>query len=299
MERALRVGVVGLGRMGLPICERLAGAGHDVVATDLRAELRRPAAAAGARWTASAAELAAAVDVAITVLPGHAEVAAVVGALTGSLAPGATWIDMSTASPAAAREIAAAAAARGVRALDAPVGGNPQAAAEGRLLAFVGAEPGDLDAQRPLLAALADRIVHLGPPGSGYLGKLLVNLLWFGQAVATAEALAVARRSGLDLARLLEGLRQSAAASAFLDGGAAALLRGDDLPAFPLARCCEQLAAAVALGDELGVPLDLAAVVAQLHARALERYGDVDGELLGARYVADRAGVSLRPPDAQ
>lgn len=293
MEPALRVGVIGLGRMGLPICARLVGAGHDVLATDLRAELREAALGAGARWAPSAGELAAGVDVAITVLPGASEVAAVVGAVTAALAPSATWIDMSTASPGVARLVAAAAAARGVRTLDAPVGGSPQLASGGRLLAFVGADPADLDAQRPLLATLADRIVHLGPPGSGYLGKLLVNLLWFGQAVATAEALSVARRAGIDLARLLGGLRQSAAASAFLDDGAAALLRGDDLAAFPLARCCEQLDAALALGDELGVPLELAAVVADLHARALERYGDVDGELLGARYVAERAGVSL------
>jgi 3-hydroxyisobutyrate dehydrogenase len=205
---------------------------------------------------------------------------------------------MSTASPRVARAIAAAAEPRGVRALDAPVGGNPAAAREGRLLCFVGARDPDLAAQRPLLEALADRIVHAGPPGAGYTVKLLVNLLWFGQAVATAEALTLARRAGIDLERLLGGLGQSAAASSFIAHDAEALLRGDDLPSFPLARCCEQLAAVLALGDELEVPLDLAAAVAGLHRRALERFGDVDGELLGARYVAQRAGVTLSDPPA-
>jgi len=287
------VGVIGLGRMGLPICERLAAEGFAVVATDVRPQLRGAAAAAGARWAPTAAAAAADADVAITVLPGPAEVASLIDEVTAALAPGTTWIDMSTASPQVARAIARAADARRVHALDAPVGGNPAAARDGRLLAFVGAAERDLEAQRPLLGTLADRVVHAGPPGCGYTVKLLVNLLWFGQAVATAEALTLARRAGIDLERLLAGLAQSAAASSFIAGDAPSLLRGDDLASFPLARCCEQLASVLALGGELDVPLDLAAVVAGLHEGALARFGDVDGELLGARYVAERAGVNL------
>ncbi len=297
---AHRIGVVGLGRMGLPICARLARAGLAVTATDIRAEQREPALAAGARWAPDAAALASEVEVVITVLPGPAEVCGLIAELSGGLAPGSTWIDMSTAAPRVARAIAAAAAPRGVHALDAPVGGNPEAAREGRLLAFVGALERDLQAQRPLLEMLADRIAHLGPPGSGYAAKLLVNLLWFGQAVATAEALTIARRAGIDLERLMAAVRESAAASSFVAHDAPALLLGDDLASFSLARCCEQLECVLALGEELEVPLELASVVAGLHERALERYGDVDGELLGARYVAERAGVTLarRPPAA-
>ena len=288
-----RVGVIGLGRMGAPICARLCAAGHAVIATDRRPECREAALAAGARWAPAVAALAAEVDVAITVLPGPAEVGALIAELTGSLAPGATWIDMSTASPAVARAIAAAATTRGLRALDAPVGGNPAAASEGRLLCFAGAHDADLEAARPLLATLAQEIVHAGPPGCGYAVKLLVNLLWFGQAVATAEALALARRAGIDLERLLSALGRSATASAFIARDAPSLLHGEDLASFPLARCCEQLASVLALGEELAVPLELAGIVAHLHEGALERYGDIDGELLGARWVAERAGVTL------
>jgi 3-hydroxyisobutyrate dehydrogenase len=290
---APRVGVIGLGRMGLPICARLCAAGYAVIATDLRRECSAAALAAGARWAPTSAALAADVDIAITILPGAAEVSALIAELTGALAPGATWIDMSTAAPAVARAIAAAAEARGLRALDAPVGGNPPAAREGRLLCFAGAHDADLEAVRPLLAALAQEIVHAGPPGCGYAVKLLVNLLWFAQAVATAEALALARRAGIDLDQLLAALGRSAAASAFIADDAPSLLRGDDLASFPLARCCEQLASVLALGEELAVPLELAGIVARLHEGALERYGDVDGELLGARWVAQRAGVRL------
>jgi 3-hydroxyisobutyrate dehydrogenase-like beta-hydroxyacid dehydrogenase len=289
-----RLGVVGLGRMGLPMCGRLAHRGFGVTATDIRGELRSAALGAGARWAPSAGAVAAGAQVVITMMPGPEEVAGVVDELVAALAPGSTWIDMSTASPDVAGMIGAAAGPRGVHVLDAPVGGDPEAAREGRLLAFVGGAAADLAAQREVLGTVADRIVHVGPAGAGYAVKLLVNLLWFGQAVATAEALTLARRAGLDLEVVRAALGQSAAASRFLADDAAALLRGDDLRSFSLARCVEELSSVLALGDELAVPMELATAVAGVHRQALQRYGDVDGELLGARFVAERAGLSLR-----
>ena len=289
-----RIGFVGLGRMGMAMCTRLAESGRPVTATDIRGQLADEAIAAGARWSPSAGAAADGADVVITMLPGPQEVAAVIDEVCGALTAGATWIDMSTASSGAARSIAAAAGRRGVRVLDAPVGGGPEAARRGRLLAFVGAEAADLQAQRGLLTTMADRIVHVGPAGSGYAVKLLVNLLWFGQALATAEALTLAQRAGLDLETLLDAVGQSAAASRFLTEDAQALLDGDDLTSFSLARCCEELSSVLRLGDELDVPLELAGLVSDLHRRALVHYGDVDGELLGARLIAERAGVKLR-----
>jgi 3-hydroxyisobutyrate dehydrogenase len=138
---------------------------------------------------------------------------------------------------------------------------------------------------------VADRIIHVGPPGSGYTLKLLANALWFGQAVAVAEALTLAERAGIDPETARAALGQSAAGGRFLDHDAPALLAGDDLTSYALARCCEQLGTVLALGEQLAVPLELAAVVDEVHRRALAHYGEVDGELLGARFVAERAGV--------
>ena len=141
---------------------------------------------------------------------------------------GAVWLELSTASPAAARATAAAAQRHGVAVVDAPLGGGPPAAAEGRLLSFVGARADDLERVRPVLEVVADRIVHVGPPGSGYAVKLLANALWFGQAVATAEALTIATRAGLDAELVRAALSQSAASSRFLTEDARSLLDGDD-----------------------------------------------------------------------
>jgi 3-hydroxyisobutyrate dehydrogenase-like beta-hydroxyacid dehydrogenase len=283
-----RVGVVGVGRMGLPVCLRLLERGFDVVATDLIAERRAPAVAAGAAWAGDARAAAASADIVITLLPGPDEVASVAGDVAAAMVPGAVWVDMSTAGPRPPLPW-------GARALDAPVGGGPGAARHGGLHCFAGATAGDLEAARPVLEALTDRIVHVGPPGSGYVVKLLANLLWFEHAVAVSEALTVARRAGLDVDVVRDALGHSAAASRFLSSDAGALLRGDDLSSFSLARCCRQLESILALGDELAVPLDLPAAVLAVHREALRRYGDVDGELLGARFVAERGGVSFGP----
>ena len=181
----------------------------------------------------------------------------------------------------------------GIRALDAPVGGGPEAARAGRLITFVGANDDDLNAARPVLDAVADRILHVGPPGSGYMVKLLANALWFEQAVAVSEALTL-RAPGRP--RRGSGSRRAGGecgGQPFPDRRRRGIAGGDDLTSFSLARCCEQLASVLALGDELAVPLQLAEVVSEVHRRALAHYGEVDGELLGARFVAERAGVSL------
>jgi 3-hydroxyisobutyrate dehydrogenase len=279
--------------MGLPTCARLVEQGFDVVATDLRPGHRAAAIETGAQWANCAAEVASRCDALITLLPGPGEVSAIVAELIEALPAGCTWIDMTSATPAVAREIARTAAGRGVRILDAPVGGGPAQARSGRLLAFVGGSDSDLAAQRDLLGSLAGQVLHVGQAGSGYAVKLLVNMLWFGQAIAGAEALSLAVRAGLDPETLRLAVQQSAAASRFMERDAPALMRGDNYDMFSLARCHEELAGVLALGAALDVPLPLTERVTELHARALERFGDIDGELLAARMIAEQAGVDF------
>lgn len=291
-----RIGVIGVGRMGLPMCARLTDRGFAVLATDVRCGRRSAATEVGAQWADSVREVAGKSDVVITALPGPEEVAAVLDAVLAALPRGGTWIDMSTATLAEAREIGRMAGRRGVRTLDAPVGGGPALAREGRLLAFVGGSVRDLDRHRDVLDALAERVLHVGPPGSGYVVKLLVNYLWFGQALAGADAFSIAVRAGLDPETLRLAVQESAAACRFMEQGGRALLTGDDLTTFSLARCHRELADVLTLGEELDVPLALGERVTELYSQALERYGDIDGELLGARLVTERAALTFHPP---
>jgi 3-hydroxyisobutyrate dehydrogenase len=297
--QVLRIGFIGVGRMGLPMCANLVRAGYEVTAGDLHAELEEAALGCGARWQGAAADVATHADVLITVLPGPAEVHDVMagpGGALSALPAAAAWIDMTSNSPAVARVLTAAARARGPAVLEAPMGGGVQAACEGTLQLFVGGDLALLDRYRPILEVLArpDRIVHVGGPGAGYLTKLLVNLLWFGQAIATAEGLLIARRAGVDLDVVREALAGSAASSAFIRDDLGALLDGDYLASFGLDRCCEELASVTALAREFHVPAELAEVVEATYRRALRRFGPIDGELLAVALQEEEAGTLLR-----
>ena len=298
---ATLVGFVGLGRMGRPMCHNLLDAGYRIIVNDLRRQAGVGLEELGAVWASSAREVAAGADLLVTMLPGPAEVEAVMtgpaGAL-GALHRGATWFDMTTGSPALAEELDRRCRTAGVSFLDAPVGGGPPAAAAGTLQIFAGGDGGVLDAHRELLGVLGDpaRTVHFGPAGSGSTAKLLVNLLWFGQALATAEAFTVAAAAGIDLEVFRRAVVAGAAASHFAEHDAPALLGGDYLASFSLARCRDELAEVTDLGRRLGLDLAVTAVVGEVYDRAVQRYGDADGELLAVKLLEETTGIPLRHP---
>jgi 3-hydroxyisobutyrate dehydrogenase len=287
------VGLIGIGRVGLPVCANLVRAGFQVIASDCRSEREKDVRAAGAGWAAETRLVADAADVLITILPGPAELQDVMAVAILALRPGTTWIDMTSSTPAVGRTLVARAHARGVECLDAPVGGGVAAAETRELQLFVGGAVETVERRRGLLEALGS-IDHVGDHGAGYTTKLLVNLLWFGQAVAAGEALLLARRAGIDLALLRSALGRSAAASEFIRRDLDGLLDGDYLESFGLDRCCEELDAVVALADEHAVPFELSALVRRCYQRALQRYGPVDGELLAVALLEEQAGVRLR-----
>lgn len=202
------VAFVGLGRMGRLMAPHLVAAGHEVRGHDLD-----PAAAVdGVERCASAREAATGAGVAITMLPSPAAVReATLGAegLAEGLAPGALCIDMSTAPPGLARELAGALSARGVEALDAPVSGGTIGAEAGTLTIMVGGAAAGAERARPLLEAMGSLVVHVGDHGQGQAAKLCNNLCAGVNMAAIAQALALARREGLDPQVLYELLTSS------------------------------------------------------------------------------------------
>jgi 3-hydroxyisobutyrate dehydrogenase len=286
------VGVIGVGRMGIPVCARLSHAGFTVVAGDRRPEREAPARAAGARWIAETPRLLDAADVLVTVLPGSAELEEVMAVAIPALGPGKTWIDMTSAAPRQGRELMERAERRGAECLEATLGGGVAAARAGTLQLFVGGGQAVIARQRPLLDVLG-RIEHVGDHGAGYLAKLLVNCLWFAQAVALGEALVLAVHEGLDPEQLLGAIQGGAAASEFVRAHAGDLLSGDHLKSFGLDRCCDQLDAIVRLATEQGLPCELVASVQQAYRDALEHYGPIDGELLAVARIEERAGLRV------
>lgn len=299
-----RVGFIGLGNMGGPMCGHLVAAGYEVTAYDIDASALERLRAAGARAAGSAADCARDADVLITMLPGPPQVEQVLlgegGALAG-MAPGALAIDMSTNSIAVGKQLAAAAHERGVDLLDAPVAGQSIGAKAGTLAIYVGGEERAYERARPVFEVMGDpaRIFHLGGHGAGYTVKLLLNLLWFIQSVAVGEALTLGVRAGVGLDELYAALVGSPSNSNFLERDVRMVLEeGDYDLAFPMRLVMKDLGLAVAMAREVGVPVELAALVEQIHGRARAAYGDDAGEISAIRLYEDLAGVQLRlsPP---
>lgn len=294
------IGVVGLGRMGLPIVARLCGAGFEVSVFDLSPAAVDAAREFGARPAVSATALASRVDTLITVLPGGGELAdAMLGSegMLSAMRPGSCWLDLTSADPRIVGDIAAVADAAGVESVGAPMGGGPDSAASGALRFFVGGGADAVEQARPILESLGgpDSLTVMGPDiRAGYTTKLLANTLWFTQAVAVTEALLLGQAAGLDVLSLRDALAASAGGSAFLTDHSGALLAGDYLTTFGIDRVVEELDAVTALAAALGTPSDLTAHVASLHRDALDRFGPVDGELLVAKLLEERAHRTLR-----
>jgi 3-hydroxyisobutyrate dehydrogenase-like beta-hydroxyacid dehydrogenase len=168
------------------------------------------------------------------------------------------------------------------------------AATEERLRFFVGGAADHVARVEPLLAALGS-IDHVGEwVGAGHAAKLLANLLWFGQVAAVAEVLLLGQSLGIEPVRLRDSLATSAGGSRFIDDYVDSLLEGDYLEHFGLDRVVEELEILEALAVDADVPFELSATVTRLHREALARFGAVDGELLVAKLLEERAGRTLR-----
>jgi 3-hydroxyisobutyrate dehydrogenase len=273
-------------------------AGHDLVVHDVRREAAAELEAAGATWAASPRETGAGRDVVITMLPRPEHVEQVLlgpAGLLGGMAPGSVWIDMSTSIPAVADRVRAQAGP--VTVLDAPVSGMAAGAKAGTLQIFVGGDETVYRRVRTLLEAMGDpdRILHVGGNGAGYTVKLMINLLWFAHLVATAEVLSIGTQAGVDLATLRRCLLASPAASNFLENDVLSVLdNGDYDESFALALACKDLGLAVDLAGQVGVPVEVSAVVEQIYRRARAQYGDDGGEMLPVKLYEDLTRAQLR-----
>lgn len=295
----MRVGFIGLGHMGAPMATNILKGGYNLTVYDVNEEACRDLLSAGATVASSPASLAKHVDVIITMLPGPVQVREVVAGSSGVLEgirSGSTWIDMSTSSPGLGRELSGHVAKKGALQLDAPVSGMAKGAIAGTLQIFVGGDESTFLAVRPILESMGDaeRIFHMGPLGTGHTLKLLLNMLWFDHLVAAAEAFVMGQLAGIDISKLQAALVASPANSSFIEHDINSVFRGDYDDSFALRLVCKDLGLAVDMGRDLGVPVEMAALVEQFHRRALATFGNDGGEMLGVKLLEDLAGVSLR-----
>lgn len=212
-----RVACIGLGNMGRGMAGRLLAAGHELQVYNRTAARADALIERGAASFATPGRACRGVDAVVVMLADDAASRAVWlgtdGILAADLPADAFGMECSTLSHAWVRELSAECRVRGLRYLDAPVTGLPEAAAAGTLTLLVGADPEDLERARPVLDALAARVIRFGPVGAGTAYKLLINLIGAVQIASVAEGLAIAERAGLDLAAVVDAIATSQAAS--------------------------------------------------------------------------------------
>ncbi len=271
----MKIGFIGLGIMGSRMAASLQRSGHDLVIHNRTRQRAEPLLAGGAAWAETPAALGAQVNVLFTMLA-HPEAVrdmalGEVGFLE-QLRAGALWVDCSTVNPSFSREMAAAAAGRGICFLDAPVTGSKGAAAKGELSFLVGGEAEDLETCRPLLASMGTAITHVGGHGMGSALKIVNNLL-FGQAMAAfSEALLLGESLGLPRPILFDFFLGRGVAPSFIAMKRGKIETGDYEPEFPLRWMRKDLQLASTSAYEQGVAMPLTNAAKEIYGLA-ERYG--------------------------
>jgi 2-hydroxy-3-oxopropionate reductase len=292
-----KIGFIGLGVMGLPMCRNLLRAGYPVVAYELRQNVLDEIVKDGAETAASCADVASRSDVIITMLPDSPDVRKAVmgpgGVLEGAR-PGSIIIDMSSIAPATSKEVAEAAKARGVRMLEAPVSGGQPGAVAGTLSIMVGGDEADFQECLDILKTMGKSVVRVGDIGAGNTTKVCNQIIVALNIAAVGEAFALGTKAGVDPEAIYQAIRGGLAGSNVMDAKVPLLLERKFAPGFRINLHIKDLANALATGKDVGVPLPFTGLVMQVfQALRAEGKGDLDHGAV-ATFFEKLAGVEVK-----
>jgi 3-hydroxyisobutyrate dehydrogenase-like beta-hydroxyacid dehydrogenase len=277
----MNIGFIGLGIMGSRMAANLQKHGHSLTVFNRTREKADELLSRGATWADSPAAVAAKSDVVFTMLAypeAVREAALGKDGFLRALPPLRLWVDCSTVNPSFSKEMAEKARALGIRFLDAPVTGSRGPAANATLVIWVGGPAADLDACRPLLECIGNRIVHCGGPGAGTSLKMVMNQLLGTGMAAFAEAFMLGESLGLSREKLFEALLGSPAVAPFLTTKRERMATGNYESAdFPLRWLQKDLHLVATTAQETGVAMPLTNVAKEIFRLAIRNgYGDED-----------------------
>jgi 3-hydroxyisobutyrate dehydrogenase-like beta-hydroxyacid dehydrogenase len=288
------LGFVGLGVMGSRMVKRLLNAGHAVTGYNRTKSKAQWLLDAGMKWGDSPAAVARSADFVLTMVTNTEALKAVTSGSDGILAglsTGKIYIDMSTVSPAASREVARQVEARGAQMLDAPVSGSVSTLEEGKLSIMVGGDRSTLERARPILEAIGPKVTHVGANGLAVSMKIATNLSLAVQMLAFSEGVLLAEKSGIARETAVEVLLNSVIASPMVKYRGPFVLKMPNEAWFDVNMMQKDLLLALEMGRSLDVPLPTTAVTNELltAARAMG-YADKDFAVL-FETLARMAGV--------
>ncbi len=293
----LKIGYIGLGLMGKPICRNILKAGFTLVVLNRSRSAMDELAAEGAHIAATPAEVAQQVDIVFTNLPDSPDVEKVVlgenGILSGRHA-GLIFVDNSTIKPATARLIAEKLAEHGIEALDAPVSGGEIGAINGSLTIMVGGNDKALATVRPVFEAMGKTITHIGGPGTGQIAKAANQIMVAAQMIAMGELLVFAQKAGADPIKVVDAIKSGSAQCWTLDVKPQRLFAGNRSPGFKAKMQAKDLNIVLETAREYIIPLPATALGSQLfNSMVAEGMGDLDNSAIIA-ILEQFAGVTLQ-----
>ena len=295
----MKIGFIGLGNVGGKLAGSLLRNGFDLTVRDLDPEALRPFVEGGATAAESPRALAETVDIAITCLPSPKACAAVMEAEDGilaGLAPGKTWIEMSTTDEAEMRRLAGLVEARGANALEAPVSGGCHRAATGNISILAAGERATFETALPVLCALGRRILHVGPLGTASALKVMTNYLASVHLAALGEAMAVMKKSGVDLATTYEAIRISSGNSFVHETEGQVILNGSYDVGFQMDLVVKDTSLFDDLAKRLGVPLEISPLIVDIFKDGQARYGGEAWSTGIVRRLEEACDIELRAP---
>jgi len=290
------IGFIGLGIMGKPMATNLIRAGYRLTVHDVNPAPVRELVQLGAAEAGNPAEVARGCEIVITMLPNSPEVRTVMLGENGVLAgthPGLILIDMSSIAPLTSKEIAAAAEAKGVKMLDAPVSGGEPKARDGALSIMVGGDKETFDSVVDVLKSVGKSVVWLGPIGSGNIAKLSNQIVVALNIIAISEAFVLAKKAGVNPRCVYQAIRGGLAASTVMDAKAPLIFDRKFDPGFRIELHLKDLLNAMETAHKLGVPLPFSSLATEvMSALSTAGKGKLDhGGLV--QYFEGLAGIEV------
>lgn len=290
----MRYGFIGLGHLGGHLAANLLRKGFDVTVNDLDRQLAERHMRAGGRWAATPKEIAEHTDCIITCLPSPVISQRVLREVIESQKTAHTWIEMSTLGRDEILRLASVAGAAGLRTLECPVTGGVHLAAQGKVTVLAGGEKDLIARHMPALQAMGSKVFHMGPLGSAAVIKVITNMLAFIHLVADGEALMLAKRAGLDLGQAWHAIAASSGTSFVHETEGQLILNGSYDIAFTMDLALKDLGFAMKLGEEFGVPLDLAGQTNRTFMRGKNTFGGNAQSTQIVKLLEDALATDLR-----
>lgn len=293
----MKIGFIGLGIMGKPMCKNLLKAGHECTIYDIVEEAAREAVGAGAVKCESAAQAASGRELVITMLPNSPQVKQVVlgeNGIADAMDEGCVFVDMSSIAPLASKEIGAALAAKNIEMLDAPVSGGEPKAVDGTLSIMVGGKKEIYDKVKEVLLCMGSSAVYCGDLGAGNTTKLANQIVVALNIAACAEAFTLSKKAGVDPELVFDAIRGGLAGSTVMDAKVPMMLDGNDKPGFKIDLHIKDLNNALETGHGVGMGLPLTAQVMEMMQQlAADGFGGKDHSAL-VKYYEKMTGESIR-----